>query len=312
MKVLVTGSRGVIGRPLTRFLRKWGYDVCEMDIKLGKDNDILDRYAVEKKFERFRPDAVIHLAARAEPWSSWSEIEEDASVNIMGTVNVLEAMKRYDCGLMVFASSCAVYGDVFKRLSRPVMESDYADSSPVSPYGLSKRVAEEYIRMYCGQFGMKYAILRFGNVYSEWDDKYLMWRLFNSRERFTLYGYGKMVRDFVYVGDVCELIMKILDDYEFRGGEFESGEFNVGHEALVIEDIVMEVVRRYGWPRMVVREPKRLGEFEKMVLNCDKVRSRFSWRPAVKLLDEGIGRLFGFFEKRVGWELEDIASADNR
>lgn len=298
LKIMITGSEGVIGRAL-EFEE---HDVYRLDIRPSAEFvcDITKRSELDKVFEAIRPDVVIHLAAKAEPSTSFVEIDDDLITNILGTVNVLECMVKYGVGLIVFTSTCAVYGDLFKKLRRPLSEADSKNAKPVSPYGVSKRACEEYIELYSRQFGVNYVILRLGNVYSPYDDKYLLWKLYENRDRFVMYGRGMMVRDFVYVGDVNALFRKILSLYERGWKKRYNGVYNVGHEPKRVCDVVWKFREIMGYPKEVVETEKRLGEFDEMNLDCSRVKKTFDWSPKVRMFEEGIELVLDGFKRRSG------------
>jgi UDP-glucose 4-epimerase len=298
VRILITGSEGVLGKPINIFLRDREYSVMTLDIAGNPDCycDVMNADLFMKIVYRFKPNIVLHLAARTDPASSFLEMDEDIMTNVIGTRNVLEYLAK-EGGLIIFTSSCAVYGDAFRVLNRPVLEEDAGAFTPVSPYGVNKLAAENYVRLY-KKFGVDYAILRLGNIYSEFDNHYLLWRLFISdNEPFRLYGDGKMVRDFCYVGDLCNLLLLIIDVYS--EGRWRCGVYNVGHEPIEVKEIVDRFVAKYGYPKSILREEKRIGEFETMVLDTRRVRN-LGWVPNVKMFDEGMDRCVKGFRERCG------------
>jgi UDP-glucose 4-epimerase len=292
MKVLVTGAEGTLGKPLVCYLKRRGYDVIATDV-VGDCEflDVTNEKNVISVFKKSRPDAVVHYAARAEPIAtSFSEVSEDVIVNVLGTRNVLEGCKLVGAKL-IFASSAAVYGDVYLKRRQPLTEE--SETEPVNPYGVDKLAAEQYIKLYARNFGIEYAVLRFGNVYSWNDRKYLLWKLFCSaflKHPFKMYGEGELIRDFVYVEDVNRLVELCLESEV-------TGTFNVGHEALKVRDIVERVRKQFGdFP--IVSVPSRSGEQRAVVLDCSKAKRILNWSPRTLLFDV-IGLLFEEFRKRV-------------
>ena len=287
MKVLITGSEGVIGKYVTKKLKE-KHQVIGLDVEVGADVlcDIRDTDIVSKVIEYYNPDVIVHLAALAEPAESFSTIRDDIMINLLGTVNILRAMKENM--RIIFSSSCAVYGNAFKGVE-PVKETEKCE--PVSPYGMDKLASEGFIKLYWREKGIHYTIFRLGNVYSPYDNKYLLYRLWNDTI-FKMYGEGEMVRDFVYVGDVCDAIEMAIDT-----DKFDNVTVNLGHEPFKIKDIVLEFKKRYGKPEKLILAPKRFGEFDKMALDTSLAKS-IGWSPKVKLIEKGMEMCVNAFRRR--------------
>ena len=164
MKVLVTGGSGFIGSNLVDELVEQGFEVCVLDMcKPNYKNDKAKYYIleitsddVEKIFLQEKPDYVVHLAAQASVSVSVKDPKLDCMSNIYGTLNIIENCKKYNVKKMLAASTAAIYG---APEYLPVDEDH--ELNPMSPYGLSKKVMEEYIKM----SGLNYVIFRFSNVY---------------------------------------------------------------------------------------------------------------------------------------------------
>jgi len=305
MRIAITGSSGVIGQSMCKYLSEvMNYDVVGIDID-GEPNvlcDVTNRDLTVKVLKKINPDVIVHLAAKTNPAESFRFMYEDMETNIFGTRNVLEYLaneaKAGREKMIVFTSSCAVYGDAFIRLNRPISELDVRDvgAVPTSPYGVNKLAAEEYIRLYSG-FGIDYLIMRLGNIYSEYDNKYLLWTLYKSKDRpFKLYGNGDMYRDMCYVGDMNRFVAKILQQRE-SGKRFREVA-NIGHEKLRIGDIVDEFVRLYSYPTVIEPMPIREGEFRSMLLSTSIAKS-LGFEPKVKLISgDGLERCVNFFKER--------------
>lgn len=284
MRVLVTGSEGVIGRVLVPELRRRGFTVATLDLRAGADyvGDVRSPELVRKAASN--ADAVVHLAALTSPVESWEMEGEYYSVNVGGTATVLRALGKGR--LIVFASSCAVYGDAYKKLRRPLREEDDAHAEPRSPYALSKWMAEGLVRMHYRERGVHYAVLRLGNVYSPYDDKYVFSKLL-TQDAFTVYD-ATAVRDFVSALDLADLVARILEKWD--SGGLEAVTLNVGGEPLPVGELVRLFTKHLGRPRVVIHGGGlRWGEFHTMILDTSKARRLLGWEPRMRLsTGEGI------------------------
>src|SRR5688572_16372126 len=179
MRLLVTGGAGFIGSHLVQNLLSAGRDVTVLDdfndyydpeLKRANaaslagarfvEGDIRDGKAVDRAFES-KPDAVVHLAARAGVRPSLEQPDLYASVNISGTFALLEACRRRGVNKFVFASSSSVYGDA----DRVPFREEWPDTKPVSPYGVTKQAGEHAVRLYHRLYGLRTSALRFFTVY---------------------------------------------------------------------------------------------------------------------------------------------------
>ena len=216
MKAIVTGGAGFIGSHIAEALIREKHEVIVIDnLETGsKDNlpkgtkfynvDVEDFEKINEIFNKEKPDVVFHLAAQINVRSSIENPMNDAEVNMIGAISVLEAMSRNEVKKIIFSSSAAVYGD---PVFLPVSESHHLNHK--SPYGLSKAGAEEYIKWYEKNKGIEYVILRYANVYGprqgakgEAGVIFLFANLLLQKKTPTIFGDGKQTRDFVFVDDV--------------------------------------------------------------------------------------------------------------
>ncbi len=171
MKALVTGGAGFIGSHLVRALADSGIRVHVLDNLTTGNVANVDPRAVMHMADirssetrtlliRESPDIVFHLAAQADVQQSIHRPDEDADVNVMGTIHLLQACHEVGVSKLIFASTSGVYGELQKQC---IQEDDPVE--PISGYGLSKLTAESYIRLFHRLYGMNYTILRYGNVY---------------------------------------------------------------------------------------------------------------------------------------------------
>jgi UDP-glucose 4-epimerase len=222
-KVIITGGSGFIGRHLVKKLLT--SKRCSVALVANTDNlvdrelqktrpltsyaaDIRDREVISNIFRDEEADTCIHLAAKISVLDSLKKPEETMDINVKGTLNVLEACHNSGVNNFVFASSAAVYGDV-KEL--PISENQTL--RPLSPYGSSKMLAEQFVSSYQKQNKIKNAIsLRIFNVYgegqaSEADVITKFAKKLTSGQRPVIHGNGMQTRDFISVDDVVDAIL---------------------------------------------------------------------------------------------------------
>jgi UDP-glucose 4-epimerase len=305
MKILVTGGAGFIGSHIADAFVAAGHAVTIIDdLSMGKMENVNPKAAFVKMdirseelpalFERERFEAVVHLAAQMDVRKSVEDPQFDASVNILGSVNLLEQSRITGVKKFVFASTGgAIYGE---------QESFPADEThplrPISPYGISKLAIEKYLYYYHEVFGLSYVALRFGNVYGPRQNPHGeagVIAIFTSRmlagEQPIINGDGMQTRDYVYVGDVVRANQFALT-YD------KSGIFNVGTG---IETTVNELFRHLkeftGSSCNEIHAPAKKGEQLRSVLDARLLQETASWTASMPLR-EGLKNTVEFFQSR--------------
>src|SRR4051795_3404573 len=238
MRALVTGGAGVIGSHLVDALLDRGDEVLVVDdLSTGREAnleqaraatlhrlDIRDGAAVTALLERERPEVVFHLAAQIDVRKSVADPAFDATTNVVGTINLLEAARAAGVRRFVNTSSGgAIYG-VQEQLPTP----ESATPAPMAPYGASKACAEVYVGLYERLHGMSACSLRYGNVYGERQDPLgeagviaIFCGKLIEGEKPTVFGSGEQTRDYVYVGDVVAANLAAAESDA-------TGAFNIG------------------------------------------------------------------------------------
>ena len=283
MHVVVTGGAGFIGSHSVRALQSRGHTVSVIDdLSHGKRENVqaplhvLDVRSPEARelVQREKPGAVLHLAAQMDVRRSMADPLFDASVNVLGVVNMLSA----GAPRFVFASSGgAVYGeqDVF-----PARE-DHA-RRPTSAYGASKLCGEEYLALYQRAFGVSAFALRYANVYGPGQDPFgeagvvaiFLEKLLSGGEP-VINGDGEQTRDYVHVHDVARInALAIESDV--------TGALNVGTAR---ETTVNELAEKLGVRRPFRYGPAKPGEQRRSSIDATAARRALGWRPEITLED---------------------------
>ena len=233
MKVLITGTAGFIGFHLTKLLLNEGFQVCGYDglttyydVNLkNKRNDILlqnsnfmftqgmleDKINLEKLFNTFRPDTVVHLAAQAGVRYSLENPRSYIDSNIIGTFNVMEMAKKYEVSHLLMASTSSVYGS---NTDMPFRENSKADTQ-LTIYAATKKANESMAHSYAHLWKLPTTIFRFFTVYGPWGRPDMALYKFVSaileNKPIEIYNNGEMYRDFTYVEDLVLAIRKLLE-----------------------------------------------------------------------------------------------------
>jgi UDP-glucose 4-epimerase len=302
MKAVVTGGAGFIGSNLVDALVERGDDVVIVDdISTGKrenieralaagarlvEADIRDGQAVIDLFADFRPEVVFHLAAQIDVRKSVADTALDAMINVVGTINVLEASKRAGVRRVVNSSTGgAIYGE-----GKVIPAPEDHPAEPEAPYGQSKFAAEGYLELYRRLHGLSTVSLRYGNVYGPRQDPLgeagviaIFCGKLIAREKPTVYGDGLQTRDYVYVGDVVAANLTAAESDA-------SGAFNIGtgREASVV-DLVEALAKIAGGEFEAEFAPERPGEVRHIALDYTRAREELGWEPQVDL-DAGLRR----------------------
>ncbi len=305
-RVLVTGGAGFIGSHVCEAYRDAGWTVTAVDdLSTGRRENVpedvelieldIRSERIGALFEERRFDVLDHHAAQVDVRKSVADPVFDASVNVIGLLNLLEAARRTGVRRVLYVSSGGVvYGEA-ERLPTP----ETAPKLPISPYGVAKLTGEHYLHYYRVVHGLEYAALRYANVYGPRQDPAgeagvvaIFSGLIARGEPLTVYGDGLQTRDYVYVGDVAAANVLLTDlDLPEAGGPDDVA-FNVGTgvqtSVLELAEALMDGAGR----RVEVHHaPARPGELERSALDAERLRAA-GWRPEFSLR-EGLGATYG-------------------
>lgn len=306
MNIFITGCAGFIGSWVTqKLLSKNTHKIIGVDnfdeyyakeaklenIKSFKDdknflfyeNDITDLKFLESLFEKHNIDVVIHLAAKAGVRNSVLYPAEYNKANVDGTLNILNCMKKYGVKKIVFASSSSVYGN----LEVEKFTEDIKDVKPLSVYALTKKIAEEYIELYCRQYGLNGVCLRFFTVYGKRQRPDLainkFTKIIRNNEKLPMYGDGSTYRDYTHVEDISDGIIAAVD---YDKTPFEI--INLGSESPVkLIDLINKLENFIGKKADIEIQPAPREDMKRTYADISKAKKLLNYSPKV-LFDEGL------------------------
>lgn len=296
MRILVTGGAGFIGSNIVDALLAHDHQVAVLDdLSTGRESnlnqdakfyhaDIRDGDAVAKIFDEFKPEMISHQAAKADVRESMQKPQLYAEVNIVGSLNLLENARRVGAQKIIYASTGgAAYGE---PLSLPVKEDHPVN--PLDPYGASKHHVEHYLYLYNFNYGLKYTVLRYPNVYGPRQNPFgeagviaiFTYKLLNG-ETPTIFGKGDKERDFCFVGDVARANVLALTKGDNRI-------YNIGSGVGTTVNTIYEKLRNVtGFAKPANYAPDRPGEVYKIYLDASKAGRELGWEANVGL-DDGL------------------------
>lgn len=311
MSVLVTGGAGFIGSNLVDRLLAEGRSVDAVDnLSSGRLSNLADaRSTSEGRFsfhqldvrdanaadliEKRKPEVIFHLAAQIDVRVSVQDPVLDAMINIIGTLNVLEGARRAGTRKVVFASSGGtIYGEVDAE-DLPVTEAHA--QIPLSPYGVSKKVASDYLNAYRELHQVEFTSLALANVYGPRQDPHgeagvvaIFANKLLAGEQCRIYGDGGQTRDYVFVDDVVDAFVRAAD----------KGSGLVCNIGTGIETSVNELYRVMALNAGVIQEPEhapaRKGELARSALDAARAKLHLGWEPFTNLAD-GTAAVLDYF-----------------
>jgi len=298
-RVLVTGGAGFIGSHVTDRMLLEGHETTVVDdLSTGRLENLAPALASERP-PRFHeldlnggaldaavgdaaPDLVVHLAAQMDVRRSVDDPVHDAMVNVLGTVRLLEACRRHGVRKVVFATSGGcIYGEPgLDELPVPETHEGHAHS----PYGASKRSAEEYLHTFELLYGLRWTSLAFSNVYGPRQDPRgeagvvaILARHMLDDDEVVVFGDGEQTRDFVYVGDVVEAVVA-------ASGRADGLRCNIGTgRRTSVNELARTLGDLTGYDRPVRYAPARDGELRHSALDVRRARDAMGWTPSVGL-----------------------------
>jgi len=312
--ILVTGGAGFIGSHLVDRLLAQGEQVTVIDnfndfydpaIKRNNirahhdydgytliEGDLRDADLVRRTFKSGQFDQVIHLAAMAGVRPSVQNPVLYQQVNLIGTMNILEAMRDFSAGHLIFASSSSVYGNNPKV---PFSECDPVDN-PISPYAATKKAGELMAYTYHHLYGIKTACLRFFTVYGPRQRPEMAIHKFTDRiyrgEEITVYAEGRSRRDYTFIDDIIDGVLAC------RTAEYDYEIINLGRsDTVVLSDLIAAIEKVLGKKAITRLTSSQPGDVEQTFADITKARRLLGFEPKTSI-DNGL-RLF------IDWYLQE-------
>lgn len=305
MKVLVTGGAGFISSHIVDALILKGYDVCIIDdMTNGKESNINPKallYKIDirdesviKIFQKERPDILIHNAAQISVPNSVTDPINDASINIMGSLNILEAARKTGVKKIIYPASAAIFG-----------EPEYLPIDEEHPlgmlcgYGVTKHTVEHYLKIYKNLYGIDYMVLRYSNVYGPRQDSsgeggvvaIFCEKMLNDEKPY-IFGDGEQIRDFVYVKDVAKAnIMAIESNL--------NGIYNIcTNQKMTVNklfNLINEITDKNLTP---IYTSEREGDIKNSYMSYDKAKNDLGWIPEYTIVD-GLKEVIDYYNQNM-------------
>ena len=333
MRVLVTGTAGFIGYHLARRLLADGHEVVGIDaltdyydinLKQARRDQLLahpgfrdhvvrleDAEAVMSITKHAAPDAIVHLAAQAGVRYSFQDPRAYVDSNLVGAFNLMEAARSVSVDHLLFASTSSVYG---ADDAIPFVESSNADH-PLTFYAATKKAGEGMTHAYSHLWGLPTTVARFFTVYGPWGRPDMALSLFVDAmlkgQPITVYGHGEMERDFTYVDDLVEALVRLLAVPPQRGRPLAGGldslsavapwrVVNIGRgQPVLLTDFVAAIEKALGRTAVRDLQPIQPGESRVTFANADLLEALTGFRPGTPL-EAGVAAFCEWYQQFYG------------
>jgi UDP-glucose 4-epimerase len=306
MRILLSGGAGFIGSQVADAYLAAGHAVAIIDdLSTGKrehipagatfyEGSITDPSFLGGVCAQFRPEVVNHHAAQATVIRSLREPAQDAQINVLGTIALVEAVKSAGAKKFIYiATGGAGYGNPER-----IPCDEETPSNPLSPYGLSKHMGERYVRLLCGLAGMPWTVLRYGNVYGPRQDPHgenNVCAIFAPRmlkgEPVSIFGDGTQTRDYLYVGDAVAANLLALEKADNEYLNIATGQGTTTMEVFR----TLQAATNYG--QEAEMKPERPGEIQAVVLDVAKAERLLGWKPETSF-KQGVGRTVAWYREQ--------------
>ena len=302
--ILITGGAGFLGSHIVDSLIRKHFNITIIDNLASTKHPTfvnpkadfieidINNKNLKKTLESINPEIIIHAASQISVSESSKNPINDAKINIIGSLNILESIKDIpECYFVFISSGGAIYGE---NIGPPVKENKLC--SPESPYALSKLTVENYIKYYSISHKLKHLIVRPGNIFGPRQNPYgesgvvsIFTNLMLKKQRVSIYGDGSDYRDYIYVNDVVNFIEKALK-------KRISGVFNVGRgKSITTKKVFSDLSILLNYEEKPVYLPKREGDIKGITLNVQKAFKEIEWKPEVNFI-QGLKLTISFFK----------------
>lgn len=306
MRILVTGGAGFIASHIVDALIELGHEVTVVDnMRTGRMENVHPQAKLhvidilhdqlEAVFAQASPEVVIHHAAQIDVQTSLQRPAEDAQINIIGTIKLLEHCRTYGVRKLIYASSAAVYG-----APEYLGVDERHPLAPISFYGVSKLTPERYIQVFSELYGLDYTILRYANVYGPRQDpkgeggvvSIFLGKLLNE-EIPLIFGDGEQTRDFIYVKDIVSANVTSLDKGSRAVVNISS------NSQITVNDLLRMMCGICGVPFAPHYAAPRAGDIVHSRLDNGLAEKLLGWSPGYSL-EEGLRETIGYYRAKSG------------
>ena len=325
MNFLVTGSAGFIGSAIVIDLLNKNFNVIgidnlnnyydvdlkksRLDLFLKHNNykhfnfSINSHDDLDNVFSKFDINVVIHLAAQAGVRYSISNPKEYIDSNLVGFFNILDLSKKNKIKHLLYASSSSVYGSNTKL---PFSENDIVDT-PLSLYAATKKSNELMAHSYSSLFNLKTTGLRFFTVYGPWGRPdmalFKFTRSIINNEKIQLYNYGNHFRDFTYIDDIVDGVIKIAtfnNDETANSNKSIYSIYNIGsHKPINLKKFIEIIEAKLGKKANIENLPLQDGDVEGTFADLDKISKDYYYEPKISI-EEGVSNFIDWYKKYYG------------
>jgi UDP-glucuronate 4-epimerase len=311
--ILVTGGAGFIGSNYIEDMLKsskvkvitidnLSLDIKDLDKKINMatfidnknfvfiEGDIKDKVLIDEVFDKYKPEVVVHFAAKADARYAVLHPQEYIDTNITGTLNLLEASKNNLIKKFIFISSSSVYGNKNKVPFEETMQADFS----ISPYGASKKAGEVLCHTYAHNFNLPIVCIRVFNAYGErMRPNLVMYKwvenIINDNE-VEMSGTGSRKRDFTYVGDIVKAVNKAISkeiNYEI---------INIGNsDPISLKALLKTIEKILGKKAIIKVKESHKSSVEKTYASVKKAKRILGWAPSTSL-EEGLTNFVSWYK----------------
>ena len=288
MRVLILGAAGFVGRNILNGLKDSDLELTSSDIidlESATQHSKLDITSLDDtKKVMENVDVVVHLAVHSLT-ASFKDILMNAKVNIIGTLNILEAARLSNVRKLIFTSASSIIGKVNYS---PVDEGH--PCTPKTPYAITKLAAEHYLQIYQDLYGINYVVIRFFNIYGPYQNEGLipiLHKRLTLKQAIDVYGSGSQIRDYVFIKDVVPFFYKAI-----KNDLIKNVLVNMGTgKGVSVTELISMASKILGVKPVINNLPPRKGEIDNYVADTKQLQSVFGNVPSTTL-EEGLKETF--------------------